>query len=869
MTTALSHCHCCQAPISANLIEDLNQFKENVVCEGCGTELKRETVFDNVQIPTSRIDAIPPKEHVAKDIQKIQAFKRLNQKFRLFMFRYAYEIVKTPKFSKELRNGDRYLTEAQAKSLSYKLRKILRKNRFPDEWLKSTGVKQDYVEKYYDYTLKDLKIKKFYRQHYQNFFHETFQVVFQLITGIIRSTDFSGVRQRQILNDLKRTFCFVYNGTEREKDSFPYFVIIFVTRFIHELVQQHELFLEENRDNIDTLKAFIYRLANALALSVANLKFPAERLDETFTKPGRKLFDRKYKILQDDLLNDKLYYESFVDAMTHLIRKALSRNLGIILQLNKNLRNVFSLRKINSRLESSPNKIVDDITLTSKDNKQVTVKSTLDTGSEVCLIDADLLLKLGLSSDSKNRIVIKDLNKKQVAADRCSIYTRFEEIQGMVDFYVFEGLIDAVGTPVLVGMDLINGVIDEKGTYILGSKESCSLNNTPVKNCRKQDVFTIKTENNFLEKIKQIISAGEKTALSKLSDSLKASEDTIFKIILNYLSEIYQKKSNPRAHIVKKYNQHFGERIHTYEEFKRIIEYFDGELITTPNEYQELHKKTPPSRIRFKVNCIGGIHDPFHIRGNHLLAGVWCKTCFEEIKTFKYDDCVRIGKDCGYILITTRDEFEELRKHERPSHIKLKWRCRVANHEPFERSIVRLKTAYCKQCTGEKITRELITRWITSQIFKIKFHTTNIKELISKKIFQEVLNLGNYPLVNMRSYSRMHFDCYAEIEVNDNMYKLAVEFNGPQHYRFNPRFHKSLKHFRSSQQRDKMKIELCKTCDIILIVLPYKVKNKDFQDFIIKDFEKKTKENLGAIEQYDFHVLYRQNNSAQKSLDNF
>ena len=104
---------------------------------------------------------------------------------------------------------------------------------------------------------------------------------------------------------------------------------------------------------------------------------------------------------------------------------------------------------------------------------------------------------------------------------------------------MFEGLEDAVGTPVLVGMDLINGVIDEKGSYIIGSKESCSLNNALVKNRQTQDVFTIKSENNIIEKITQIITTGEKVHLSKLSASLKVSEDILFNTILNYLSEIY------------------------------------------------------------------------------------------------------------------------------------------------------------------------------------------------------------------------------------------------------------------------------------------------------------------------------------------
>jgi len=866
VTAALTHCHYCNTPISASLIEEKTQGKEDVLCEGCGIELENETI----QISTPDITTIPPQERIKKDPQKVLEFRKLSQKIKDFIFRYVYEIIKNLAYSKELRNGDQYLTDAQVRSLAYKLRKKLIKHRFPQRWLDSTGVKAKYIDEFYTHTLKILKKKKFYRLKYRESFQKYFRIVFQFITGALKSAEFPRKQERQIINALKRTYCFYYNGIDR--DTFEYFITRLSTRFIYKLVKQHRPFFEENRNQANIIREFVYKIANALTLYISKWDLPAQWLEDTeLTREGRKKFDRKYRILQENICTDKLYHESVMDHMTHLIRLTLSRQLGIILQLNNNLRTVFSLRKITSRLNSAPKKIIQDITLASKDNKPTTVKSTLDTGSDVCLIDAALVSQLKLPTDSKNHITIKDLNKTKVTADKCSTYTIFEDSKGQCDFYVFEGLNDIVGTPILIGMDLINGIIDEKGSYIIGSRKSSTYNNPPQRNIKQQDVFTIKSskeESKLKDKIEEVISSGKKIPLSKLSINLGFSEDILFSFILKYFSEIYQNESNPRAYTIKKYNRHFGERIHIYEEFKRIIEYFNGELITTPIEYQEQHKKTPPSRIRFKVNCRGGAHKPFNIRGNHLLAGSWCRKCYGTNR-FTYDDCVKIGKNYGFLLITTKEEFEKLRKSERPSHIKLKWRCRVVNHEPFKRSIVRLKTAYCKKCTGEIISRELITRWITSQIFKTKFHTTNIKELISKEIFQGTLNRGNYPLVNMRSYSRMHFDCYAEIKVNGHLYKLAVEFNGPQHYRFNPRFHRSLKHYHSSQQRDKMKIELCKICNITLIILPYKVKNKDFQDYIIKEFVKKTNENLGTIESYDFHVLYRQNDSAQKSLDNF
>jgi hypothetical protein len=55
--------------------------------------------------------------------------------------------------------------------------------------------------------------------------------------------------------------------------------------------------------------------------------------------------------------------------------------------------------------------------------------------------------------------------------------------------------------------------------------------------------------------------------------------------------------------------------------------------------------------------------------------------------------------------------------------------------------------------------------------------------------------------------------------------KLAIEYNGEQHYRYLPRFHRSQKDFKEQQGRDRLKRRLCQKHGITLIVVPYTVKN--------------------------------------------
>lgn len=53
--------------------------------------------------------------------------------------------------------------------------------------------------------------------------------------------------------------------------------------------------------------------------------------------------------------------------------------------------------------------------------------------------------------------------------------------------------------------------------------------------------------------------------------------------------------------------------------------------------------------------------------------------------------------------------------------------------------------------------------------------------------------------------------------------KLAVEYNGPQHYHFTPFIHSSLEVFNDQCYRDKLKIDLCFKNNITLIVIPYTI----------------------------------------------
>lgn len=77
----------------------------------------------------------------------------------------------------------------------------------------------------------------------------------------------------------------------------------------------------------------------------------------------------------------------------------------------------------------------------------------------------------------------------------------------------------------------------------------------------------------------------------------------------------------------------------------------------------------------------------------------------------------------------------------------------------------------------------------------------------------------------------LELDCY-----NDEL-KLAVEYNGMQHYKYMPFFHKNKETFQNQKYRDHMKRDLCIKNGIKLIEVPYTVKIQDIENYIKKELK--------------------------------
>ena len=79
----------------------------------------------------------------------------------------------------------------------------------------------------------------------------------------------------------------------------------------------------------------------------------------------------------------------------------------------------------------------------------------------------------------------------------------------------------------------------------------------------------------------------------------------------------------------------------------------------------------------------------------------------------------------------------------------------------------------------------------------------------------------------------LELDCY-----NPEL-KLAVEYNGAQHYKYIPYFHKNKEAFLNQKYRDLIKLNMCKDNRITLIEVPHTIEVPQIRGYLIT----KLKEN--------------------------
>ena len=81
-------------------------------------------------------------------------------------------------------------------------------------------------------------------------------------------------------------------------------------------------------------------------------------------------------------------------------------------------------------------------------------------------------------------------------------------------------------------------------------------------------------------------------------------------------------------------------------------------------------------------------------------------------------------------------------------------------------------------------------------------------------------------LVSSDTKVPMELDCYNE------QLRLAVEYNGLQHYQYHPQFHPTYQDYWRLIHRDREKRDRCREQGVLLIVVPYEVRHCDIPSYL-------------------------------------
>lgn len=354
--------------------------------------------------------------------------------------------------------------------------------------------------------------------------------------------------------------------------------------------------------------------------------------------------------------------------------------------------------------------------------------------------------------------------------------------------------------------------------------------------------------------------------------------------------------------------QHTHSKKTKYIDLKILAKERGGVVLTSKEEFNSL--KSTPSFTEFMWQC-NQEHNPFRKKLQNVKRGSWCPQC-SRIRKYTYMRLINIAKKRGLEknniegkVVTTYNEFLELKKKQPPNKSNYKWSCQIKNHKPWNSRLDSIEAgSWCPYCaknrrhglvdlqhlaknrgieeTG-KPGRLLLTQDdydnLTSPPSKTHFiwqcgenheawrsTATNIQqgrwcprcsegkwEKIVRYYFENIFK-AKFPKKKPKwlyvlTGHRLELDGY-----NKNL-KIAFELNGPQHYI--PVY--GIDKFIKQREFDDLKRKACKQQGILLIEIPYDfdgIKNTVDQtqllDYIVKIYENHSGEKLPKIPKFNY-----------------
>lgn len=105
-----------------------------------------------------------------------------------------------------------------------------------------------------------------------------------------------------------------------------------------------------------------------------------------------------------------------------------------------------------------------------------------------------------------------------------------------------------------------------------------------------------------------------------------------------------------------------------------------------------------------------------------------------------------------------------------------------------------------------------------------------LEKLFKRPFIKERPNFLHNPVTG--GSNNLEIDCF-----NRDL-RLGVEYQGSQHYKYIPFFHKNKEAFQNQKYRDEMKRVKCRENGVVLIEVPYTVDIHDIEDYLTNKLRK-------------------------------
>ena len=298
----------------------------------------------------------------------------------------------------------------------------------------------------------------------------------------------------------------------------------------------------------------------------------------------------------------------------------------------------------------------------------------------------------------------------------------------------------------------------------------------------------------------------------------------------------------------------------------------------TQEEFENRLKERFPTE-EFKIIEYTNMSSPLKIqclKCNRILQNPQAKNFLAKNKKAGCSDCNGLRAKNKKNLITLQERYDIIEQN-RDDAGKIWYTCkckicgRIATHTliSFLENTCRCEGAG-NRWTEEEFKQRLFQEYSNEYILLTPFNTVNDKALFKHscgfiwsttpahilynktgcpkccikqskgcKVIESQLQKLNivYEKEKFLENSLQRFDFYCIY----NNKKYAIEYNGEQHYKYNPFFHgHDISVFEKYQERDKKKAQYCLNNNIELIIIPYTMTNEEIKAYINNFFSSST-----------------------------